>query len=199
MTTAPRRRFGPPTAIVAAFGFVFLVAGAIVNGSPLIAAVLVLAVLIVAAAAHAIRPADMGSFVEPNELGVDRVDASLEAFFERIDRLPTDQLDMLAVRPLDAAAHRAAVGRAKEAVVRLHRAEVLSRADEAIEVDLPRRLSDSTFPSLGIVGIGARLSSLDRVRLTATLRDAALALIVRDSLDEATFAELIGPCADLVP
>ena len=199
MTTARRRRFGPPTAIVAAFGLAFLVGAATVNGSPLILAVLALAALIVAGAARVIRPTAAGTSVEPNELATDRVDASLGAFFDRIDRLPSDQLDMLAVRPLDPDAHRAAVARAIEAVSRLGRRDVLARADEAIEVDLPRRVSDSTFPSLGVVGLGARLNSLDRVRLTATLRDAALGLIARDSLDEATFAELVGPCAGLVP
>jgi hypothetical protein len=198
MTAAPRPRFGPASAIAGAFALAVIVVVAVINGSPVVAGVVGLVALIVAGATRATRPGQASSLVEPNQLGRDRIEASLARFFERVDRLPSDQLDMLAVRPLDAGAHRAAVSGASEAVTRLHREDVLARADEAIEVDLPRRLSGSTFPSLGVVGIGARLSSLDRVRLTATLRDAALAVIARDAVDEATFAELVGPCADLV-
>ena len=38
----------------------------------------------------------------------------------------------------------------------------------------------------------------DRERLVDTLTDAALGVIVRDLVDEATFDELIGPCTFLV-
>jgi hypothetical protein len=149
MTTSPRPRVGPATAVLGGFGLVLIVATAIVNGSPAIVGVIALVAVIVAGAARGTRPSRTTSLAEPNELRVDRVERSLAAFFDRVDRLPGDDLDMLAVQPLDASAHRAAVARATDAVSRLHRTGVLARVNEAIDADLPRRLSASRSASPG--------------------------------------------------
>jgi hypothetical protein len=139
----------------------------------------------------------------PNELSVDpashRAEARLAAFFDRLDRLPTDRLDMLAVRPLDPARHQAAAELATLAVRRFGRRELLERGTQAVEEAVRVRVA-AGFPIYGdgVIAGALHLRAEDAGRLAATLRDAALAVVSADALDEATFAELVGPCRALV-
>jgi len=162
-------------------------------------AVVAVGAVVIAAAVHASRsPRGAAPPVEPNELRADRLGEELDGFFERIDRLPTDALETLAVRPIDDRAHADAVERGLHAVARLHRTSMFDRAAAAIERQVPLRLSAGSYFSTGVAGVGGHLSGADRVLLTRTLRDAALALIAREGLDAETYDELVGPCRDLV-
>jgi hypothetical protein len=137
----------------------------------------------------------------PNELSLDpardRAAQRLDAFFEQLDRMPTDRLDLLAVEPLDRAGHRRAVDRGLDAVSRLGRSELLARARETIEAAIPRRFGANALWVDGVIS-GPTVRASDLARLVSTLRDAALAVLAEDDLDEATFAELVGPCDRLV-
>jgi hypothetical protein len=139
----------------------------------------------------------------PNELTLDsagdRAARRLDTFFERLDRLPSDRLDALAVRPVDPDVHAAAVARAAAAAERLGRAELRQRADEAIEESIMRRLSaDALRYGAAVVVSATGLRPDDVVRLVATLRDAALAVLADDDLDAEASAELVGPSEPLV-
>jgi hypothetical protein len=138
----------------------------------------------------------------PNEISLDpaghRASERLDAFFERLDRMPTARLEMLAVRPLDEAGHHAATDRALDAVRRLGREELLRRGRETVEETAPRRYAADTLWVAGIP-IGPAIRPVDLSRLVATLRDAVLALVAADGVDADTFDELVGPCVDLVP
>jgi hypothetical protein len=139
----------------------------------------------------------------PNELTLDpsgdRAARRVEAFFERLDRTSPGALDMLAVRPLDDAAHAAAVERATAAAARLGRTRLVTRTGAVISDAIPRRLSAAAFKyGEPIVVGGLALRPADVPRLVATLRDAALAVIADDAIDGQTSAELVGPCDQLV-
>jgi hypothetical protein len=127
--------------------------------------------------------------------------ARLTAFLEALDRLDTDELRLLAVRPLDAEGHGAARTRARAAAARhLERAMLVDEATAAIRAWLERVFGTRSFdPTL--VALAWRHEPLrldDRDRLRETLDDAALAVVAADLIDEATCDELLGPCARLV-
>jgi hypothetical protein len=181
------------------FAVATFVSAVAVARAPAGLAIVAVGAVVVVAAVHASRSATAAALVaEPNELRADRLEEELDRLFERVDRLPTDALETLAVRPIDEAAHADAVERGLDAVARLRRTSIFDRAAAAIEREVPLRLSAGSYFSTGVAGVGGHLSGADRVLLTRTLRDAALAVIAREGLDAETYDELIGPCRDLV-
>lgn len=123
----------------------------------------------------------------------------LAGFLERLDRLPTDGVRLLAVRPLDVAAHEAASEWARQAARDHGRATMVEDATVYIAEWIGRAFGTRSFdPEL--VALAWRHEPLriaDRDRLQATLSDAALAVAVEDIVDEPTYGELVGPCGRL--
>lgn len=126
--------------------------------------------------------------------------AKLGRLLERLDRLPTDAVRLLAVRPLDPGEHEAARARASEAARFGARVVLIEDATTRIDDWIGRSFGTRSFdPEL--VALAWRHEPLrleDRSRLEATLADAALAVAVEDLVDEATYGELVGPCTMLV-
>jgi hypothetical protein len=142
---------------------------------------------------HAV-PSDRRSASQPGD-----ATARLAAILERLDRLSTDELRLLAVRPLDPVAHGAARSRAVDAARRSGRAAMVDEAATGIAAWLDQAFGSRSFdPTL--VGLAWRHEPQrpeDRERLRETLADAVLAVAVEDLVDEATYGELLGPCATL--
>ncbi len=104
------------------------------------------------------------------------------------------------MRPLDVSAHDAARDDAREAARFGGRAALLEDTSRALSVWLDRAFGTRSFDPT-ILGLAWRLEPLradDIARLHETLDDAALAVATEDLIDEATYAELLGPCAMLV-
>lgn len=124
----------------------------------------------------------------------------LARFGAALERLPFDELGLLAVRPADPAAHDAARQRAIEAARTWGRFGLVAEGQAAVRAWL-----DGVFAGRGvdptpgwIAWRHGPLSPMDRRWLAETLGDAVLALATRGLVDPETTDELLGPCASLV-
>ena len=128
---------------------------------------------------------------DPTALDLRRIDR----FLKQLDRTPFDTLRVFAVRSfapvsLDAA-RRHAQAIADEAGRLDLRLEVAGAIDAFLGHALDSHAFDPTYRT-------EPLRPDDRARLRGTLVDASLALVTRDLIDDRTFDELAGPCAQLV-
>jgi len=127
------------------------------------------------------------------------VDPLVSSFLDALEHAPVEELRMLAVRPLDQAAHDAARSTAEAELRRSGRDERHTVLRAWIEDLLRRSFSQRGFAPAAWLGVPHEpLGPADRVRVGRTIDDAVVALLVRDFVDETTFDELLGPCAGLV-
>lgn len=126
--------------------------------------------------------------------------ARLADFLDRLERLSTDELRLLAVRPLDGAAHDAARDEAVAAAQYAKRADLVAKTAGAATDLLERAFGTRSYdPTLaGLAWRHEPLRVEDRLRVRDTLADAALAVATEDLVSPATYAELVGPCTMLV-
>lgn len=193
MISVPRTRTVALVLLLAWLGS----AAAAVSAAPWLAAAILLAGLIIAAAgrsASVIRGAK-------RDAGHSRIPTMrrVEAFLEGIDRLPIDEFRMLAV-PV-AEDHEAAVDQALQAAAAAGRRDVANDLRRSVDAGVARRFAEGGYDAT-MFGLGWRsepTGPADRARVAGSIRDAALGLLVEDVVDDGTFAELVGPCAALVP
>jgi hypothetical protein len=173
-------------------------AAAAVRAAPWLALAIIAAGVIVVGAARgaaglpALRGAAQASARTPT-LG------RVERFLEAVDRLPTDRLRMLAM-PEDPARVEA-VERALQAAATAGRRETAADLRRTVDDGIARRFAEGGYDAT-MFGLGWRSEPTgpsDRVRIAATVRDAALGVLVEDLIDRELFEELVGPCADLMP
>jgi hypothetical protein len=124
----------------------------------------------------------------------------VDQLLARFERLAIEELRVLAVRPLDEAAHDAARDDARRAADAAGLGALIDSTDERIADFVDRTMGarsyDPTFA--GLAWRHEPTGPADRVRLLRTLSDAALAVAVRDLVDEAVADELLGPVALVV-
>lgn len=128
------------------------------------------------------------------------IPAGLTALMDRIDRLPPDGVRLLAVRPLDRAAHDRARELALARLAEGGRLDALEATRTAVATWVRRWQGGEAFDPT-FVAVAWRhepLGAEDRIRLLRTIQDAAIAELAADLVDEPTFDELLGPCATLV-
>lgn len=117
-----------------------------------------------------------------------------------LERLPFDQLGLLAVRPADPAAHDAARQRAVEAARTWGRWRLVAEGQAAVRAWLEEVFAGrGVDPTPGwIAWRHGTLSPADRRWLAETIGDAVLAVATRGLVDPETTDELLGPCASLL-
>jgi hypothetical protein len=128
------------------------------------------------------------------------VQAGLESFLKRVERLRIEDLPMFAAAPLDQEAYDESVTAATRAAFDTDRREILEEGHRAASRWLDRLYSQQQFypewagPAMSrSVGTAA-----DLTRLRRSMLDAISALVLWDVLDEAYRDELIGPWAALI-
>lgn len=200
---APRRRLLYWSMLVA---LAVIAIGAAVMGSALVTAAVASVVVIGALVAQSVLSrrgsADPRTIRVADERRPSPSSATdrLAAFVDRLDRLPTDAVRLLAVRPLDPVGHEASRERAMGAARIGGRTALVDDATARIADWIARAFGTRSFDP-EMVALAWRHEPLrleDRERLRETLADAALAIAVEDLVDDATHAELVGPCGRLV-
>jgi hypothetical protein len=121
----------------------------------------------------------------------------IEDFLEMLERTPFDGLRLYAVRSLSPASLNEARHRAQTASDQAGRMDLRLDLAGAI-ADFLRRSIDNYAYDPTMIGTAWILRPEDRERLRKTLVDASMAVVAQDLIDEATFDELVGPCARLV-
>ena len=123
----------------------------------------------------------------------------VETFWQRLERLRVEDMLSLAARPLDDAAHEAAVDRAGDAARTSHldgRITAARRDVDAWVIELYNRSTvqpgwmEANWGRPGTVG--------DRANLAESLGEAVTALLLDQKLSEADRDELLGPWAALL-
>lgn len=181
-------------AVIATVGFA--VRPGVVIAAGLVAVGVVLVLMVVRLAGRGERSAQaLPVFARP-----EAASGAAAPLLEAVERTSADRLRLLAVRPLDRAAHSDAREEALDAVAARGRGPALevSRAwiVDFVDRSFGTRGFDPTF--IGLAWRHEPLTAQDRARVAETLSDAAIAVLARDTIGDAAFDELIGPCADLL-
>ncbi|HYM84529.1 MAG TPA: hypothetical protein VEY67_10295 [Candidatus Dormibacteraeota bacterium] len=125
--------------------------------------------------------------------------ARLEAFIARLDRLSLEGMLMLAARPLDPHAHRAAQGRAEGAAGESLRSEAVEAVRSDAHDWVMALFNRSTVqPGWYEANWGRPGTAGDRANLAIALGDAFTAIVLWDRLDEPDRGELLGPMGSLL-
>jgi hypothetical protein len=124
----------------------------------------------------------------------------VERFFERVERQRAEDLLPRAARPLDAAAHEAALDRANEVARDAGKAETVRDAQRTIDDWVIRLFNRSNVqPGWWEANWGRPGTTEDRANLAQSLGEAVTALILGERLDPSDRDELLGAWADLAP
>ena len=125
-------------------------------------------------------------------------DPILRGFLDELERTPVEELRLLAVRPLDQDGHDAARDEAEDALRRSGRDQRHAAARAWVEELLRHAFSQPGYSPVAALGIAHEpLDAAARVQVGRTIDDAVVALLAEDLVDEATYDELLGPCAGL--
>lgn len=125
-------------------------------------------------------------------------DPILGGFLDELERTPVEELRLLAVRPLDQDGHDAAREEAEDALRRSGRDQRHAAARAWVEELLRHAFSQPGYSPVAALGIAHEpLDAAARVQVGRTIDDAVVALLAEDLVDEATYDELLGPCAGL--
>ncbi|HSG85972.1 MAG TPA: hypothetical protein VLA23_06500 [Candidatus Limnocylindrales bacterium] len=125
-------------------------------------------------------------------------DPILRGFLDELERTPVEELRLLAVRPLDQDGHDAAREEAEDALRRSGRDQRHAAARAWVEELLRHAFSQPGYSPVAALGIAHEpLDAAARVQVGRTIDDAVVALLAEDLVDEATYDELLGPCAGL--
>jgi hypothetical protein len=126
-------------------------------------------------------------------------DPVLRGLLGELERTPIEHVRLLAVRPLDSAAHDRARTEAEKAARSSGRITRHAAAMAWVDDLLLTMFTRHGLPLEAAFGVPHEaLGAQDRVHVRHTLDDAILAVLVCDLVDEATYDELLGPCAGLV-
>jgi hypothetical protein len=125
---------------------------------------------------------------------------AVERFFERVERQRAEDLLPRAARPLDAAAHEAALERANEVAQDAGEAATIRDAQRTIDDWVIRLFNRSNVqPGWWEANWGRPGTTGDRANLAQSLGEAVTALILGERLDPSDRDELLGAWADLAP
>jgi hypothetical protein len=128
---------------------------------------------------------------------VTREAAALNAFWSRLERLRVEDMLALAARPLDAAAHAEALGRAADAAEQAGLTDTIAEATVGVDDWVVRLFNRSTSqPGWYEANWGRPGSTGDRANLAASLSEVVVALVLGDRIDDADRDELLGAWGD---
>jgi hypothetical protein len=124
---------------------------------------------------------------------------TVEAFWQRLERLRVEDMLALAAQPRDRAAHAAAVQRATEEVQRTGLAKGIAAATADVDTWVLGLFNSSTVqPGWMEANWGRPGTTQDRANLAASLGEVVTALLLGDRITESDRDELLGPWVSLV-
>ena len=124
---------------------------------------------------------------------------AVEAFWRRLERLRVEDMLALAARPLDEAAHAAAVERAADEAGRAGLSGTIATATADVDTWVVALYNSSTVQPGWLEANWGRPGTIeDRANLAASLGEVVTALLLGQRISESDRDELLGPWETLV-